>query len=151
MRHRIKGKKLGRVSKVRRSLLKNLLKSLLIHGSIKTTYAKAKALLPLAEKFCHRAVEGTLNSKRYMYKYLQDRNWVSQVEKAILKSYPDTKSNFIRIVKIANRIGDDAPIAKISFTKAIDFSVDIKKEEKKPDSKKPIVKQKKETKTKKVK
>jgi len=151
MRHRIKGKKLGRVSKVRKALLKNLLRSLLIHGSIKTTYAKAISLSSLAERFCHRAVQGTLDSKRYMYRFLQDRTWVSQVEAALLKAFPDSKSNFIRVVKIGNRIGDDAPIAKISFTKPVDFSVASKKEDKPIDKKKKIVKAKKESKTTKAK
>lgn len=123
MRHRLKGKKLNRTTKHRKALLKNQLRSLLIHGSIKTTYAKAKALLPLAEKFCHRAVEADLNSKRFMYTYLQDRSWVAQVESALVTAFPDQKSNFIRIVKTGNRIGDDAPIAKVSFVKPVDFLV----------------------------
>ena len=129
MKHRIKGKKLGRVSKQRTALFKNQLRSLLIHGSIRTTYAKAKAVTPLVEKFCFQAAKGDLSGKRYMYRYLQDRTWVSQVEKAILTAYPDTKSNFTRLVKTGNRLGDDAPMAKLSFTKTIDFS--LKKEDKK--------------------
>ncbi len=142
MRHRIKGKKLGRVSKQRTALFKNQLRSLLIHGSIRTTYAKAKALIPLVEKFCHQAVKADLSGKRYMYRYLQDRTWVSQVEKAILTSFPDTKSNFTRLVKTGNRLGDDAVMAKLSFVKPIDFT--FKQEENKDNkSKKPISKAKK--------
>jgi len=129
MKHRIKGKKLGRVSKQRTALFKNLLRSLLIHGSIRTTYAKAKAVTPLVEKFCFQAVKANLSSKRYMYRYLQDRTWVSHVEKAILTAFPNTKSNFTRLVKTGNRLGDDAPMAKLSFNKPIDFS--LKKEDKK--------------------
>jgi len=127
MIHRKKGYKLSRTTKVRQSLFKNQLRSLLTYGSIKTTYAKAKALRPLAETFCHKAMAGNISSRRYMYSYLGNRHQVIHSETALKTAFGSQSSNFIKISRLQRRPGDDALIAKIAFTKPVDFSIKPKK------------------------
>jgi len=127
MKHRIKGKKLGRNTLQRTALIKNQIRALFTYGSIKTTYPKAVALRPLAEKYCHIAIKANLTSRRALYQLLQDRHWVKRVEFSLLNSFPDYQQNFLRIVIIGNRQGDDAKIAKVSFVKPVSFSKETDK------------------------
>lgn len=121
MKHRMSGKKLGRNTLQRASLIKNQIRALFTHGSIKTTYAKAVALSSVAEKYCHTAVKANLTSRRALYGLLQDRHWVKRVESGLLQAFPNYNLNFLRIVIIGNRQGDDAQIAKVSFVRPITF------------------------------
>ncbi|MBU1088337.1 50S ribosomal protein L17 [Patescibacteria group bacterium] len=123
MRHRKFGKKLGRNHHQRKALLKSLVRAVFTHGSINTTMAKAEAVSPLIEKICTRIKKADLSSKRYLYRYLQDRKWVKIVEEAFLKVFPDRNSNFLKISKVKKRQGDDATIVNLAFVKTVSFNV----------------------------
>ena len=134
MKHRVFGKKLGRTHNQRQALLKNLTRSIFIHGSIKTTNAKAKAVRSLIEKLSTKIItKDELIAKRELFKILQDQTWVNNVVVEFKKVFGDQSSNFTKIEKIKFRYGDDALLVKLSFIKPIKFLVkkEVKEEDKK--------------------
>ncbi|RLC35490.1 hypothetical protein DRH14_00835 [Candidatus Shapirobacteria bacterium] len=147
MRHRKFGKKLGRNHHQRQALFKTLLRFVLTYGSIQTTQAKAKAVLPLLEKLMSKISRPSLINRRALYAYLQDRKWVKRVEDTIQKNFPNQHSNFFTTSKIKRRKGDDALIVKLSFVKDISF---LPKEKTAKTDKKKVIKDKKKV-TKKIK
>ncbi len=128
MRHRYSGKKLSRTTNQRRSLIKNQVRSLFTSGFIKTTYAKAVASKPMAEKYARIALKADLTSRRQLFSLLQDRHWVMAFEKAMVDTYKDHQQSFFKIIKLLNRPGDDALIVKLSFNKPIILAKKIVKE-----------------------
>ena len=158
MKHRIFGKKLGRNYNERKALFNAQTRSMFINGSIKTTEAKAKAIVSTIESLSNTIiVKPELTAKRELFRYLQDQTWVNNVVKTFKETFADQTSNFTQIEKIKRRFGDDALIVKLSFVKPVKFEkTKPKKVEdkapKKTESKKPVAKktvkktEKKETK-----
>jgi large subunit ribosomal protein L17 len=147
MRHRVFGKKLGRTHNQRQALLKNLTRSIFIHGSIKTTNAKAKAVHSLIEKLSTKIItKDELIAKRELFKILQDQTWVNNVVSEFKKVFGDQSSNFTKIEKLKFRYGDDSLIVRLSFVKPIKFLVKKEVEEKKDKKGKKIKETKKDKK-----
>jgi len=116
MRHRKKGKQLGKTRKEKRAILKSLASSLIKHGRIKTTLTKAQALQPYIEKKVSRAKKEGLQTKRLLRKYfsLEDVNTLINSWAPLFK---DIKGGYTRIIKISNRVSDASPMAYVEFTK----------------------------------
>ncbi len=135
MRHRMVGKKLGRNFNERKALLKSLTKSMFTYGSIETTEAKVKAVIPMVEGLANTIItKEELTAKRELFKVLQDQNWVNRVVANFKSVFGDQKSNFTAVTKIKRRFGDDALIVKYSFVKTVDFQpkkVEVVKKDKK--------------------
>lgn len=121
MRHHLRGKKLGRNRNQRKALFLGLTRSLFTYGTLKTTTAKTKAVLPLVEKIAHRANRGDLADRRFLYRYFQDRSWVNRIVDLIQKNFPDQKGNYTKITPLFIRKGDRATIARLEFVKPINF------------------------------
>lgn len=147
MRHRVSGRKLGRDRNQRQALFRTLLRSLFTHGSIKTTKAKAKSIIPQAEKMAAMAVKGDLISRRQLFTVFQDKNFVNQVVAVFSQSFPDQKQNFTKLQNIKLRQGDNALIVKLSFIKDLDYK-SLPKNEGTPSHQKFIKKVTKTTKSK---
>ena len=158
MKHRIFGKKLGRNYNERKALFNAQTRSMFISGSIKTTEAKAKAIVSTIESLSNTIiVKPELIAKRELFRYLQDQTWVNNVVSKFKETFGQQSSNFTQITRIKRRFGDDALIVKLSFVKPVKFEKSkAKKTEEKADkkavSKKPVAKktvkkaEKKETK-----
>lgn len=151
MKHRIAGKKLHRNFDEKRALLRSLTRSMFTYGAIKTTDAKAKAIVSNIEKLANIIItKEELTAKRELFRVLQDQHWVNRVVANFKSVFADQKSNFTTIEKIKRRFGDDALIVKLSFVKPISFLPEVKEEPKKEKVKKAVVKKvkpvKKETK-----
>lgn len=134
------GKKLGRNFNERKALLKSLTKSMFTHGSIETTEAKVKAVIPMVESLANTIIsKEELTAKRELFKVLQDQNWVNRVVANFKSVFGDQKSNFTTVTKIKRRFGDDALIVKYSFVKAVNFKpekIEAAKKDKKTVTKK---------------
>lgn len=142
MRHRVFGKQLGRTHNQRQALLRGLVKDVFTYGSVKTTYAKTKAVAPLIEKLASMIIsKPDLIARRELYKIFQDKNRVNQIYVSFKNLFSSQTSNFTKIVKIKRRVGDDALIARLSFVKPYN-SKPVEKAEKvkKVEEKKKIVK-----------
>ncbi len=120
MRHKVRGRKLGRERDYRRLLLKNLVKSLVLHGRINTTLAKAKELRRVAERLVTYGKKGTVHHRRLAYRYLNDRTLVKKLFDEIAPRYKNINGGYTRIIKNGHRLGDNAPMAIIEYIEGIE-------------------------------
>ncbi len=115
MRHRVGYKKLGRTTAHRRAMFRNMLASLVDHGRIRTTLAKAKALRPVAEKLITRSREDSVHARRLVRRWLPNRDHVKKLFDEIAPRYADRPGGYLRITKLGPRRGDAAERAVIEF------------------------------------
>lgn len=141
MRHQSNKNRLGRAQDQRKALLRALATELLMHGEIKTTISRAKALKPYADNLITLAKKGDLNSRRTALKYIYDRETgrlmdaetQAVVEKAeegkkvmpetvlrklfaeIGKQYQDRNGGYTRIYNLPPRRGDATKMALIQL------------------------------------
>ena len=115
MRHRSKTAKLKRNASHRRALLSNLAISLIEHGRIKTTFGKAKALRPVAEKLITLAKRGGLSNRRLAMSRLGDDTQLKKLFDVLAERYAGRDGGYTRIVKAGFRESDAAPIAIIEL------------------------------------
>ena len=132
MRHRLGYKKLNRTSSHRKSLIKNMLNSLIKYEQITTTLPKAKVLKPQADKIITIGKNNNLLSKKNLFSKLQDKSNMKKVTGTLSKRYANRKGGYTRIIKAGYRYGDNAPVAIIEF---IDRDKSAKKLDVKPKDK----------------
>lgn len=115
MRHRKAGRKLGSDSEHQRALMRNLATSLIQHGRIRTTEAKAKELRPYAERLVTLAKRGGLHARRQAAKRLFDKEALRKLFDVYAAQFKDRPGGYTRIIKEGFRPGDNAPVAFIEF------------------------------------
>jgi large subunit ribosomal protein L17 len=116
MRHQRKTVKLGRKQGHRDALLSNLAVSLIEHGRIKTTIAKAKAVRPFVEKLVTKAKTGTLHSRRMALADLRhNEGAVAKLFTEIGPLNAERKGGYTRIVKLGQRKSDASEMALIEW------------------------------------
>ena len=120
MRHRNALNRLSRPSGHRRALMRNLASSLFLHGKIRTTHAKAKALRPFAERLVTLARRGDQHARRLAFARLGDKAAVKLLFDEIGPRNANRPGGYTRITKIGNRSasGDAAPMAVIEMVGA---------------------------------
>jgi large subunit ribosomal protein L17 len=117
MRHKRKGRKLGRTSAHRKALLINLATALFEHEKIKTTEPKSKELRRTAEKLITLAKRGPddLHARRLAARKIHDKEILQKLFDDIGPRYADRNGGYTRIVKLGNRLSDGAPMAVIEL------------------------------------
>jgi large subunit ribosomal protein L17 len=117
MRHRRKGRKLGRDASHRKALFSNMAGSLFEHGRIRTTEAKAKELRPIAEKLITLARKdpGDVAAQRQAVAYLRSKDSVHRLFHEVAPRFTERSGGYTRIVKLGPRLGDAAPMAYIEL------------------------------------
>ena len=115
MRHHRAGKKLGRDSAHRRALYANLAGSLIEHGRIKTTQAKAKAVKPFAEQMITLGRRGDLHARRQALAKLRSQEVVHKLFADVGPRMADRPGGYTRIVKIGPRQGDAADMVYLEL------------------------------------
>ena len=128
MRHGLVNKKLNRTSDHRKSLLKNMLNSLIKYEQITTTLPKAKFLKPQADKIITLGKIENLQNTKTLMKKLQNITSTNKVKKTLSKRYEKRKGGYTRIIKAGFRYGDNAPMAVIEF---VDRDIEAKKVDRK--------------------
>jgi len=118
VRHGRTGKKLGRDASHRRALYANLTCSLLEHGRIRTTEAKAKAVKPYAEKLITLGRRGDLHARRQALSELRSQEVVHQLFSEVGPRMADRPGGYTRIVKLGTRLGD---AAEMVYLELVDF------------------------------
>ncbi|HCC19652.1 MAG TPA: 50S ribosomal protein L17 [Verrucomicrobiales bacterium] len=129
MRHRRKTVKLQRNASQRRALLTNLACSLIEHGRIRTTLAKAKALRPIAEKMVTLAKRGDLHARRQAIAFLRHKNIAKKLFEEVAPASKDRQGGYCRITKLGARMSDSAPMAYIEWTDIEDMAIASLEEE----------------------
>jgi large subunit ribosomal protein L17 len=115
MRHHRAGRKLGRDASHRKALYANLTGSLIEHGRIRTTVAKAKEVRPIAEKMITLARRGDVHSRRQALAYLRSQDVVHKLFSEVAPRFADRPGGYSRIVKIGPRAGDSAEMAYLEL------------------------------------
>jgi large subunit ribosomal protein L17 len=115
-RHAYKGRKFSRTAGPRKALLKGLAAQVILHEKITTTLEKAKEVQPVVEKLITRAKSGTLNDRRVVGRILslQDKS-AEKLFAELGPLYKDRNGGYTRIVKLGNRVGDNANMAQIQL------------------------------------
>lgn len=130
MRHRIKTNRLDRFSSYRKATLNSLTRSLILNYSIKTTYAKARAVASQIEGLVTLAKTNTLAARRQAYRALLDHTLVKRLFGEIADLFKTRPGGYTRILKLTSRRGDGAQMAILELSEKI-------KKEKKPKKEKP--------------
>ena len=115
MRHARSGKKLGRDSAHRKALYANLTCSLIEHGRIKTTQAKAKAVKPYVEKMITLGRRGDLHARRQALADLRVQEVVHKLFADVGPRMADRPGGYTRIIKIGHRPGDAAEMVYLEL------------------------------------
>ncbi len=115
MRHKKKKITLGREKAHRVAMMKNLAESLILHGKIKTTKAKAKALRTVVEPLITIAKAGTLAARRELIKALFTDDAVKKLMDELGPKYKDRQGGYTRIIKLTPRDSDSAEVAIIEL------------------------------------
>ncbi|MDG1038974.1 MAG: 50S ribosomal protein L17 [Polaribacter sp.] len=115
MRHGKKHNHLGRTTSHRKAMLANMSCSLIEHKRINTTVAKAKALRVFVEPLITKSKSDTTHNRRIVFSYLRDKYAVTELFKEISVKVGDRPGGYLRIIKLGNRQGDNAPMAMIEF------------------------------------
>ncbi len=119
MRHRTKVATFGRKTGPRRALLRGLVGSLVEHGRIKTTLAKAKELRRHVEPAVTLGKKGTLHARRLLLSRYPNEKVVSIIMGDLAPRFKDREGGYTRIMKLGQRPGDRAEMAFIEF---VDFT-----------------------------
>ncbi|MFT6698678.1 MAG: large subunit ribosomal protein L17 [Porticoccaceae bacterium] len=115
MRHGKKFNHLGRKTAHRKAMLANMTCSLIEHKRINTTVAKAKALRLFAEPLITKSKSDTTHNRRIVFSYLRDKFAVTELFKEISVKVADRPGGYLRIIKLGNRQGDNAPMAMVEL------------------------------------
>ena len=124
MRHNKKFNHLGRTADHRAALLANLAVALIQHKRITTTLAKAKALKKYVAPLITRSKNDTTNSRRVVFRYLQNKEAVTELFKEISVKVADRPGGYTRVIKLGTRQGDAAQIA---FIELVDYDENMAK------------------------
>ena len=108
-------RKLGRATDHRNAMLRNLVTSLLEHGTIETTVEKAKETRCMAEKMITLGKTNTLHSRRQALAYITKEDVVTKVFNELAPKYADRNGGYTRILKMGPRRGDCAEMAIIEL------------------------------------
>ncbi len=114
-RHGYQGTKFHRERDQREALIQSLAEALIIHGSIETTLPKAKAVVPYVEKLITKAKKGDLHNRRQVIASLQTLSSAHKLVDEIAPKLTGRTSGHLRVEHLANRRGDNAEMARVSF------------------------------------
>ena len=119
MRHGKKTNHLGRKTAHRKAMLANMACSLIEHKRINTTVAKAKALKQFIEPLVTKSKEDTTHNRRIVFSRLRQKGAVAELFRDVAVKVGDRPGGYTRIIKLGNRLGDNADMAMIEF---VDFN-----------------------------
>jgi len=115
MRHGKKHNHLGRTKSHRVAMMGNMASSLILHKRITTTLAKAKALRVYVEPMITKSKSDTTHSRRTVFSYLQNKEAVTILFREIAEKVATRPGGYTRIIKLENRLGDNAEMAIIEL------------------------------------
>jgi len=119
MRHGKKFNHLSRKTAHRKAMLANMSCSLIEHKRINTTVAKAKALKQFVEPLITKSKEDTTHNRRIVFAKLRDKYAVTELFREVAQKVADRPGGYTRIIKLGNRLGDNADMAMIEL---VDFN-----------------------------
>ena len=119
MRHGKKFNHLSRKAAHRKAMLANMACSLIEHKRIKTTLAKAKALRVYVEPLITKSKDDTTHSRRTVFSYLKQKQAITELFSDVATKVAERPGGYTRILKLSNRLGDNAQMA---FIELVDYN-----------------------------
>lgn len=110
-----KARRFGGSAAHQRATMANLVASLIAAEAVVTTEAKAKAVRPIAEKLITKARKGGLHNHRQIIAFLRDVEMADKLMNDVAPRYVNRPGGYTRILKVGNRYGDNAPMARIEL------------------------------------
>src|SRR2546430_6676171 len=110
-RHLNAGRKLSRNTGHRKAPLRNLIRSVILRESIRTTTAKAKETRRVVEKLVTKARVGTLAARRLVHRTVRDQAALARLFETIAPRFKERPGGYTRIIHVDNRVGDNAPMS----------------------------------------
>lgn len=133
MRHRKAGRKFNMDSSRRKAMFRNMAKSLIVHGRIRTTETRAKELRGVVERLVRFALKNDVPARREAYKVLENHALVKKLFDEIGPLFAGVEGGYTRVLKLGEpRKGDAAPMAMIEFSRT---EADVAAAEEKPKKK----------------
>ena len=115
MRHGKKFNHLGRQTAHRKAMFANMACSLIEHKRINTTVEKAKALRQFVEPLITKSKDDTTHNRRVVFSYLRNKYAVTELFKEVSVKVADRPGGYVRIIKLGNRLGDNASMAMVEL------------------------------------
>jgi large subunit ribosomal protein L17 len=145
-RHSYTGRKLQRAAGPRKALIRGQITSLILHEGITTTEAKAKEVAPSFERLVTKAKQANLAGERAVRKVVLTEGAAQKLIHELAPSWVERHGGYTRIVKLGNRRGDNAPMARLALVldKPVDQTV-VEKPVKQAATAKPKATPKKKT------
>jgi large subunit ribosomal protein L17 len=130
MRHGKGFNHLGRTAPHRKAMMSNMASSLILNKKVQTTVAKAKALRPFVEKLITKSKSDSVHNRRTVFSYLQNKYSVQELFGPVADKIADRPGGYTRILKLGNRMGDNAEMCLmelVDFNEFIDTNSKAKK------------------------
>ena len=115
MRHRNKGRKLGRLKAPRTHLLKNLAQSIILYEKVRTTEAKAKEVRSVVERLITAGKKPDVSTRRLLLRRVPTESAVKKLIEVLGPRYKNRNGGYTRITKIGQRQGDAAKMVMIEL------------------------------------
>lgn len=115
MRHRQQKKHFNRDANHRKMLIRNLVRSLVEHGAITTTEAKAKETKRWVDRLISRASDNTVETRRILHRFFGKRDVVNTLVDKIAPAMGKRQAGFTSIVRLGKRRGDNVELVKLSL------------------------------------
>lgn len=109
-------RKLGRESRIRRSILAGITKDVIMNEGVTTTEARAKEVRKFVEKMITYGKDGSLVARRKALAFLHnDKDVVNKIFNELAPRYAERNGGYTRIIKLKERIGDDALMVRLEL------------------------------------
>jgi large subunit ribosomal protein L17 len=141
-RHLNAGRKLSRNTGHRKALLRNLIRSVILSESIRTTTAKAKETKRVVEKLVTKARVGTLAARRLVHRTVRDQAALAKLFDTIAPRFKTRPGGYTRLIHLQNRPGDNAPMALLEFVEKTPKGEEPKESGEKKAEKKAVAEKK---------
>jgi large subunit ribosomal protein L17 len=115
MKHRVAGRRLDRTTEHRTAMFRNMVTSLITHERIVTTTPKAKELKRIADKIITLAKKGGTHARRLAFKDVRDPSALAKLFETLAPRFAARPGGYTRIIRVANRAGDNAEMAVIEL------------------------------------
>ena len=124
MKKRVFGKKFSRGQGARKALFKSLIRALVIHGEIKTTFVKAKTVQREVDRLLTKVkVKGVLEARKISAFFGNDKVITRLFFEKIVPVFMNRKSGFTKITRVGRRLGDGAEMARLMWVEKIETSL----------------------------
>jgi large subunit ribosomal protein L17 len=118
--HQIHQRKFGRKGDLRRKMLRNLTTSVLRYERVKTTEAKAKEIRGFVDRMINLGKDGTLVARRRANAWIDEPVIVEKVFVDLAKRYTNRTSGYLRMTRLARRVGDNSPLMLLELMPGVD-------------------------------